>query len=167
MTSASPESVLFTIGVYGFSEETFFTRLSENAVDLIVDVRAHRGLRGTRYAFANSTRLQQELAARKISYIHRKDLAPSAETRALQKQADVVRGVRKRERRSLGAEFLEAYRIECLHGLDADELVEVLIREGRRPALLCVETEPAACHRSALADFVSAGGKLPVRHLRP
>ncbi len=49
---------IVTIGVYGFEEEEFFAALANARVDLFCDVRRRRGVRGARYAFANSQRLQ-------------------------------------------------------------------------------------------------------------
>lgn len=47
-----------TIGVYGYTPETFFAALQEAGVDLLCDIRQRRGVRGAEYAFANSQRLQ-------------------------------------------------------------------------------------------------------------
>ena len=50
-----------TIGVYGFSAETFLHPLREANVGLLLDVRQRRGVRGSEYAWANSARLQAAL----------------------------------------------------------------------------------------------------------
>ena len=47
---------VFTIGVYGWDEEDFAQALRDAAPDVFVDVRRRRGLRGSTYAWANSTR---------------------------------------------------------------------------------------------------------------
>lgn len=47
-----------TIGVYGFTLETFLVALDRMGVGLLLDVRQRRGVRGSEYAWANSQRLQ-------------------------------------------------------------------------------------------------------------
>lgn len=37
---------IYTIGVYGSTEETFFSKLIAAQVDLFVDIRQRRGVRG-------------------------------------------------------------------------------------------------------------------------
>ena len=66
--------------------------------DLFVDVRQRRGVRGSKYAFLNSTRLQERLGALGIRYLHLKELAPTAEIRAIQKAKDAEDGGGKRVR---------------------------------------------------------------------
>ena len=51
-----------TIGVYGSDEATFFEALQRAGVDTFCDIRWRRGVRGAKYAFANSARLQKRLA---------------------------------------------------------------------------------------------------------
>ena len=79
---------IVTIGVYGFDETTFFQALREAGVDTFCDIRRRRGVRGTRYAFANSRRLQKRLSELGIQYRHLLELAPTAEIRERQKTAD-------------------------------------------------------------------------------
>ena len=45
---------IYTIGVYGSSEEEFFGKLTESKIDLFCDIRQRRGVRGRQYAFVNS-----------------------------------------------------------------------------------------------------------------
>jgi hypothetical protein len=54
---------LFTIGAYGFDADHFFDTLQQANVDLFLDIRRRRGVRGSEYAFANANRLQEELEA--------------------------------------------------------------------------------------------------------
>lgn len=92
---------LLTIGVYGFTDETFFHALTHAHINLLCDLRLHRGMRGPLYSFVNSTRLQQRLATRGIGYLHLKELAPAPSLRKLQKQGDRRAGVAKRTRVTL------------------------------------------------------------------
>lgn len=87
-----------TIGVYGFKSESFVAALQSAGVDLFVDIRARRGIRGSEYAFANALRLEAALAAAGIRYMHAKELAPSETVRDFQRAADVESGVAKRDR---------------------------------------------------------------------
>ncbi len=50
----------FTIGVYNSSEKEFFDKLLENNIDTFCDIRQRRGVRGAKYSFVNSNRLQQK-----------------------------------------------------------------------------------------------------------
>ena len=71
-----------SIGVYGYQEEDFFNALRDAGVDVFIDLRQRRGLRGTKYAFANSQRLQNRLREMGLHYIHLRELAPPPEVRA-------------------------------------------------------------------------------------
>lgn len=155
-----------TIGVYGFDEECFFERLGETQVDLFIDIRRRRALRGARYAFANSQRLQARLEAMGIRYEHRLDLAPSKITRQIQDIHDRINKSTKRERTSLAPAFVEAYRRECLADFDIDAFLAGLDPSCKTIAFFCVECEPEACHRSLVAEQFAAVG-VPVVHLVP
>ena len=52
---------VFTIGGYGFDESSFLNELAHNDVDLFLDVRQRAGMRGSKYAFLNKSRLQESL----------------------------------------------------------------------------------------------------------
>ncbi len=77
-----------TIGVYGFTLETFLASLAGAGVDCVVDVRQRRGVRGAEYAWANARRLERELTDAEIAYQHHRELAPTTEMRQLQYAAD-------------------------------------------------------------------------------
>jgi uncharacterized protein (DUF488 family) len=154
-----------TIGVYGFSAETFLAALRAGGVTRVVDVRQRRGVRGPEYAWANSRRLQDALAAAGIEYEHRLDLAPTTELRQLQYREDARTGVGKRSRAQLAAEYTERYTREILDGVDLDELVASLPHDGLA-ALLCVERDPEACHRSLVAERLASEHGLALAHLR-
>jgi uncharacterized protein (DUF488 family) len=155
-----------TIGVYGFSAETFLAALRAGGVSRVVDVRQRRGVRGPEYAWANSRRLQDALARAGIEYEHRRELAPTTELRQLQYREDARTGEGKRSRSRLAAEYTERYTREILDGVDLDELVTALPRDGLA-ALMCVERDPEACHRSLVAGRLAAEHGLAVTHLRP
>ncbi len=155
-----------TIGVYGFTADAFLAALRDAGVRLVVDVRQRRGVRGPEYAWANSARLQAALAGAGIGYSHHKELAPTTELRKLQYAEDARQGVGKRSRELLAPAYVERYTREILGQANLNELVEELPEDGAS-ALLCVERDPEACHRSLIADRLAAEHGLPVTHLRP
>jgi len=155
-----------TIGVYGFTVQTFLERLREANVGQLLDVRQRRGVRGSEYAWANSARLQAALAEADIEYRHHKELAPTTELRQLQYREDERRGVGKRSRTQLVHEYRERYIAEILEGADLDAVVAALPTE-RGAALMCVERDAEACHRSLIAERLAVGYQIDVTHLRP
>jgi len=159
--------VLMSIGVYGFSEDSFFEALQREQVDCFCDVRARRGLRGSQYAFANSKRLQSRLASLNITYMHVKELAPSSAVRDAQHDEDARQGVAKRSRTELGAAFVNRYIQDNLIDLDAWALLKTTLSDARRPVFFCVEREPKACHRSLLVNELAKQTGLPMEHIMP
>jgi uncharacterized protein (DUF488 family) len=147
---------LHTIGVYGFTLDRFLARLREAGVEVLVDVRQRRGVRGSEYAWANSVRLQAALAGAGVAYEHRPDLAPTTELRHLQYAEDDRRGVGKRSRVELAPEYAARYTREILDRADLSSLPDGVV------CLFCVERDPEACHRSLIAERL--GG---ARHLLP
>lgn len=158
-----PEIV--TIGVYGYDSEHFFRALVNAHVDTFCDVRARRGVRGSAYAFANSTRLQQRLHELGIRYLHRKDLAPSLNTRVMQAQEDKQHKVAKRKRTTLGQTFEHSYEQECLANFDAQQFLADLGEQAKVVCLFCVERDPHACHRSLLAQKLADDTGVQVEHI--
>jgi uncharacterized protein (DUF488 family) len=155
-----------TIGVYGFTAQMFLDRLREADVGLLLDVRQRRGVRGSEYAWANSARLQTALAEAGIEYRHRKDLAPTTELRLLQYREDDRQGVGKRSRTQLAREYRERYVAEILDVADLDAVVAML-PTNRAAALMCVERDPEACHRSLIAERLAGVYAVKATHLRP
>jgi uncharacterized protein (DUF488 family) len=141
---------VITIGVYGFTSDEFFRALIDARVDLFCDVRARRGVRGRDYAFANATRLTSRLAELGIRYEHFPELAPTQEIRSQQHAADAATSTAKRSRETLAPGFVAAYEA-LLDSESAAAAIDAICRTSMRPALLCVERLPSACHRSLLA----------------
>ena len=133
---------------------------------LLLDVRQRRGVRGPQYAWANAKRLQEALAEAGIGYRHHPGLAPTTELRQLQYREDDRLGVGKRSRRELAPEYRERYVSEILDRADLGEVVAELPGDGGG-ALLCVERDPEACHRSLIAERIAAEYGIAVTHLRP
>jgi uncharacterized protein (DUF488 family) len=156
-----------TIGVYGFDAEHFFDALVAAHVDTLCDIRRRRDVRGAEYAFANSRRLQERLKTANIRYIHCIDLAPADALRAQQAQADHAAHTARRQRTLLSPAFIAGYQESVLVNFDAAAFVADLGPAARVVALLCVEREPTACHRSLLAEHLHTVLRAPVRHLTP
>jgi uncharacterized protein (DUF488 family) len=155
-----------TIGVYGWDVASFIDALRAADVRLLVDVRQRRGVRGAQYAWANAVRLQAALDGAGMAYRHRRDLAPTTELRRLQYREDDRQGVGKRSRVRLADEYRERYLGEILDAADLAALADELPGEGAA-ALLCVEADPEACHRSLLAQRLAAEHGVRVDHIRP
>jgi len=135
-------------------------------VHVLIDVRQRRGVRGSEYAWANAARLQAALAEVGIDYVHLKELAPTTDLRQLQYAEDAREGVGKRSRTRLAPAYVERYTREILGQADLGALVEELPAEGAS-ALMCVERDPEACHRSLVADQLAAEYGCTITHLRP
>lgn len=156
-----------TIGVYGSTKESFFAVLQQANVDTFCDIRQRRGVRGKLYTYANSQRLQDNLAQLGIRYLHRKDLAPSKAIREQQYAKDAETKTGKRDRSQLSDEFIQAYCQECLCNFDPQDLLDDLPADAKVVALFCVEKEPAACHRSLLAQKLQEALGSKIEHLIP
>lgn len=157
---------LFTIGIYGWDEGVFHARLRTTPIDVLVDVRQRRGVRGRDARFGNVSRLEPALLDSGIDYQHLKDLAPSTSVRAMQAEEDSRSATTKRQRRNLSPAFVAAYRQQIDGSPGIDQLQGLLLR-GHRPVLLCVERDPSACHRSVLAEVLDSGQGIEVHHLLP
>jgi uncharacterized protein (DUF488 family) len=155
-----------TIGVYGADLESFLHALRNADVALLLDIRQRRGVRGREYAWANARRLQEELRGAGIAYAHRPELAPTTELRQLQYAEDARRGESKRSRSVLAPAYVDRYSREILDAADLDAVV-ALMPEDATTALLCVERDPAACHRSLVAQELAEHFGIDVVHLRP
>ena len=158
---------LVTIGGYGFTDSTYLDALRGESVNILADVRLRRGLRGRRYAFLNSTRLQRALADNGIGYAHIRSLAPTQSIRDIQRRFDAAAGAKKRSRRGLCPDFVEAYRREVLDRFDVADFHRAVGGDGMVVALFCVEEAPEACHRSLAAEWLSQAIGATVTHLRP
>jgi uncharacterized protein (DUF488 family) len=157
---------IVTIGVYGWDRSSFVKALGRADVRLLLDVRQRRGVRGPEYAWANSRRLQHALAGAGVAYRHHKELAPTTELRHVQYAEDARLGVGKRNRAVLASEYRSRYLSEVLDRVKLAPIVEELPSEGAA-ALLCVERDPEACHRSLIAERMAAEHGVVVSHLRP
>ncbi len=154
-----------TIGVYGFDRDSFLGALDAAGIDLLLDVRQRRGVRGSEYAWANAQRLQAALTEAGIGYSHLKELAPTTEMRQVQSREDDRIGEGKRSRTHLAPEYARLYTEQILDPVDLAPIVGWI--GDSSAALLCVERDPEACHRSLIAARLEREWGFDVTHLRP
>ncbi len=156
----------FTIGVYNSTEKEFFDKLIQNKIDTFCDVRQRRGVRGAKYSFVNSNRLQQKLNELEIKYGYIPDLAPTTEIRGLQKEIDEENGQLKSQRLELGKVFVIEYKNKILEKFNFDLFFENLERiSANRIVLFCVEEHAEACHRSVIANKIANTYKYKITNL--
>ena len=156
----------YTIGVYNSTEKELFDKLIDNKIDTFCDIRQRRGVRGAKYSFVNSNRLQEKLNNLEIKYGYIPNLAPTSEIRELQKEIDLEKGELKRERQELGKVFIIEYKNRILKDFDFEQFFENLDQIGaNRIALFCVEEHPEACHRSIVADKLLNNYNYKITHL--
>jgi uncharacterized protein (DUF488 family) len=156
----------YTIGVYNSTEKEFFDKLTKNHIDTFCDIRQRRGVRGAKYSFVNSNRLQQKLNELEIKYGYIPELAPTSEIRGLQKEIDLEKGELKSERHELGRVFVIEYKNKIVNKFDFETFIERLEEvDANRIVFFCVEEFPEACHRSVVTDKLSAKYNYQVTHL--
>ena len=123
-------------------------------------------MRGAEYAWANSQRLQSALVEAGIGYEHHRELAPTTELRQVQYEEDDRRGVGRRSRQELSADYARRYTAEILDLADLEAVASSLPTDGTA-ALLCVERDPEACHRSLIAQRLRERYGITILDLRP
>jgi uncharacterized protein (DUF488 family) len=134
-------------------------------VKLVLDVRQRRGVRGSEYAWANARRLQAALGDAAIGYQHLPELAPTTELREAQYREDARRGEGKRSRTVLANAYARGYVEQILDQVDLEPIVRFI--GTSRAALLCVERDSVACHRSLVAARLAEEHGFEVRDLSP
>lgn len=157
---------IYTIGVYGSTEESYFEALQQAGIDTFCDIRQRRGVRGSQYSYVNSNYLQAKLADMGIRYHYYKELAPTNDIRQKQKDDDKLRGIDKKSRTELGLVFKSEYVKQILDHYDLDALMNELQSEGAHNVVFfCVEQHAKACHRSIVAARLANKYQLTVTHL--
>lgn len=156
----------YTIGVYGSTEQSFFTKLKENKIDTFCDIRQRRGVRGKKYAYVNSTHLQNKLKEYGIKYLYISELSPTTEIRELQKEIDRKNKILKSARQEIGKVFEIEYKNKILSKYDFDILIDTLKEShSQKIVLFCVEEYPEACHRSIVAKALKLKYNNFTKHL--
>jgi uncharacterized protein (DUF488 family) len=144
---------LATIGYENTTVPHFLAALTEAGVELLVDVRAVASSR--RPGFAKS-KLAANLGTVGIEYLHLRGLGTPSDGRAAARAGD----------------HAEMRRIFFQHLATPDaqadlETLQRLVEGGRRVCILCLEADPAHCHRSMVAETLAEHIPLRVDHLHP
>jgi uncharacterized protein (DUF488 family) len=125
--------------------------LRDADVELLVDVRAIANSRRPGYS---KIRLAATLAEAGIGYLHLRGLGTPADGRA------AARAGRHSAMREIFARHLE--QSEAIDDLDS---LAAIVSGGRHVCLLCLEADPAHCHRTLVAQALAERMPLEVRHL--
>jgi uncharacterized protein (DUF488 family) len=130
---------IWTIGYEKLRPESLAAELEAAGVERVLDVRFRAQ---SRKPGMSKTKLGEQLARHGIAYEHRRDLGTPPELRHLYRTNKVARAA---------AGFREHVESTAAPALDelADELAS---GEAPRTALLCLEEDPAVCHRSVLVE---------------
>ena len=128
-------SAVFTVGYSGRTVADLIRVLKSNGVRRLIDVRA---LPLSRRAGFSKTALAAALNAAGIDYVHVREAG-----NPFRNEADDIATCLRHYRR-----YLEAN--PQIVNLVAD------VAGSRRSALLCVEADPACCHRSVIADCLGS-----------
>lgn len=155
-TTAHPpdhKAGLWTIGYQESTLAAVVAALRDAGVELLVDVRA---VPASRRPGFSKRQLAAGLAEAGIGYLHLRALGTPAEGRQAAREG---RHGRMREIYAAHLATLEAQ-------AELDELCR-LVAGGRRACLLCLERDPAHCHRSLIADALAARLGVTARHLQP
>lgn len=132
---------IFTIGYEGATVGEFIAALQSAGIERVIDVRALPLSR--RPGFSKSS-LRTSLEQSGIEYIHLKALGTPSEGRTAARagrHADMAR--------------IYAGQLELPEAIGQSALMLELARE-KPTALLCMERDPAVCHRTLLIDAVAA-----------
>jgi len=147
---ASASSAVYTAGYEGLSIDRFLRLLVDSGIQRLIDVRNNPSSR--RYGFHKTTlrRLTSELA---IAYEHIPELGIAASIRDQYSNENS---------RPLMFDRYEATTLKAES--EVIERVADLIRE-RPSVLVCMEADPADCHRSRLAKSIARLTGLAIVHL--
>ncbi|MES2137986.1 MAG: DUF488 domain-containing protein [Pseudomonadota bacterium] len=136
---------IFTIGYEGTTVPEFVAALKAACVERVIDVRA---LPLSRRPGFSKTGLRAALAEAGIDYIHLKALGTPADGRAA-----------ARAKRHSDLERIYAGQLELPEAMAQSAQMLQLAAEAPS-ALLCMEREPAHCHRTLLLSAVAPDAKV-------
>ena len=132
---------LWTIGYERLLPEELVAELEAAGIERVIDVRYRPQ---SRRPGMSKTRLSQLLAERGIAYEHRRSLGTPPDIRWFFKHNRVAEGITGYR------DHLEATAAGELDALAAQ------LPNAPRTALLCLEADPADCHRSVIAESLAA-----------
>src|SRR5215212_12014866 len=131
---------IFTIGYEGATMDGFIAALKDAGVERVIDVRA---LPLSRRPGFSKTPLRGALEAAGIEYVHLKALGTPAEGRSA-----------ARAGRHADLERIYAGQLELPEAIAQSAQMLDLARE-KPSALLCMERDPAGCHRTLLLAAIA------------
>jgi uncharacterized protein (DUF488 family) len=134
-------TTIWTIGYEHLLPPALAAELADAGIERVLDVRYRPQ---SRRAGMSKTRLGEMLADHRIAYEHRRELGTPADIRWLFKNRRVPEG------RDAYREHVEAHAAGALDRLLGE------LRDGPRTALLCLEEDPAVCHRRVLCEVLAA-----------
>jgi len=134
-------ATLYTIGYERLLPGSLVAELEAAGVRRVLDVR-HRPQ--SRRPGMSKTRLGERLADHRIAYEHRRGLGTPPDLRWLFKNRQVAEGARRFR------EHVEATAADELDALAAE------LPAAPPTALLCLEADPADCHRRVVAEALAA-----------
>jgi len=132
---------VWTIGYERLLPEALVTELEHAGIRRVLDVRYRPQ---SRRPGMSKTRLGQLLGDHGIAYEHRRALGTPADLRFLFHSGRVAEG----------AEAFRAH-VQAQHAEDLDRLAAEL-EHAPPTALLCLEADPAVCHRRVLTELLQA-----------
>jgi len=136
---------IWTIGHSTRDLEEFIGLLSENGIELLVDVRSYPGSR--KFPHFNKESLEVTLPAHGVEYVHLKQLGGRRRVRPGSKNT--------------------AWRSKAFQGyadyMETDDFREGIAEllefsEDKPTAIMCSEAVWWRCHRSMISDYLKAGG---------
>lgn len=142
---------LVTLGYEARTATAMAEELKAAGVEVLIDVRA---LASSRRAGFSKTILAATLAEQGIEYVHLRGLGTPKAGR------DAARAGRPAEMRAIYDAHMEN---EPQAQADLHRAAE--IAAGRKTALLCLEADPACCHRTLVSDRLRAMGGFEVVEL--
>ncbi len=128
---------IWTIGYERLQPPELLAELEAAAIERLIDVRFRPQ---SRRPGMSKTRLGDALAARGIAYEHRRALGTPPDIRWFYKHGRAPEGA------VAFREHVEAAASDALDDLAAE------LADGPRTVLLCLEADPAVCHRRQLTD---------------
>lgn len=140
---AGPQPTVYTIGYEKLLPGALVNELEIADVQRLIDVRFRPQ---SRRPGMSKTRLGELLADHRIAYEHRRELGTPPDIRHRYKSGDVAAGAR-----------LYREHLETQHADAVDALADELCTEGvPTTALMCLEDDPACCHRRVLCEALQA-----------
>ncbi len=141
---------VYKVGYEGLMVDGLMNRLLRAGIARLIDVRCNPVAR--RYGFHKST-LERVSADLGIEYVHIPDL-----------------GVPSDRRQNLSgpkayAELFDWYASELASSKRAAVAQAIALVKSKPSALMCMEADPACCHRTRLAEHIAALTNLPVVEL--